>query len=68
MTVARIATGRLEVKKPRDFHHHVYVILLDGNVAKNRSVRTLNPNSDPAMPCVYVGMSGLPPEHRFENH
>jgi hypothetical protein len=27
-----------------------------------------NPTRDPAKPCVYVGMSGLPPEHRFENH
>ena len=56
------------MKKPRDFHHHVYVILLDGQVNRHPSVRASNPNSDPAKPCVYVGMSGLPPEHRFENH
>ena len=32
------------------------------------SVRRCNPNRDPAKPCVYVGMTGLPVEHRFENH
>ncbi len=51
-----------------DHHHNVYVILLDDAVAKHPSVRRLNPNRDPAKPCVYVGMTGLPVEHRFENH
>jgi hypothetical protein len=50
------------------FHHHVYVILLDDKAAQHRSVLRVNPKRDPAKPCVYVGMSGLPPEHRFENH
>jgi hypothetical protein len=50
------------------FHHNVYVILLDNGVAKHPSVRRMNPKRDPTKPCVYVGMSGLPPEHRFENH
>jgi hypothetical protein len=50
------------------FHHHVYVILLDAKAAKHPSVLRANPNRDSAKPCVYVGMSGLPPEHRFENH
>jgi hypothetical protein len=51
-----------------EFHHNVYVILLDSAVAKHRAVLRVNPNRDPAKPCVYVGMTGLPPEHRFENH
>jgi hypothetical protein len=51
-----------------EFHHHVYVILLDAKAAQHRSVLRVNPKRDPAKPCVYVGMSGLPPEHRFENH
>ncbi|HKP03041.1 MAG TPA: hypothetical protein VJU77_06695 [Chthoniobacterales bacterium] len=50
------------------FHHNVYVILLDPKVAKHPTVLRMNPKRDPAKPCVYVGMSGLPPEHRFENH
>ena len=51
-----------------DHHHNVYVILLDDAVLKNRWVLRLNPNRDPAKPCVYVGMTGLPVDHRFENH
>ncbi len=49
-------------------HHHVYVILLDPGAARHRSVLAENPTRDPARPCVYVGMTGIPPEHRFENH
>ena len=51
-----------------DFHHNVYVVLLDDAVLKNRIVHRLNPNRNPRKPCVYVGMTGLPVEHRFENH
>ena len=51
-----------------EFHHHVYVILLDAKAGQHPSVLLANPKRDPAKPCVYVGMSGLPPEHRFENH
>jgi len=51
-----------------DFHHSVYVILLDPAAARHRSVQRLNPNRNPAKPCVYVGMTGLPVEERFQNH
>ena len=44
------------------------MILLDPAVLRHRSVRYQNPNRDPSKPCVYVGMTGLPVEHRFENH
>jgi hypothetical protein len=44
------------------------VILLDNAVAKHRSILRLNPNRDPLKSCVYVGMTGIPVEHRFENH
>jgi hypothetical protein len=50
------------------YHHSVYVILLDEAAARHSSIRRLNPQRDPAKPCVYVGMTGLPVEHRFENH
>jgi hypothetical protein len=52
----------------RQFHHNVYVILLDDVVAKHPSILRLNPKRDPLKPCVYVGMTGLPVNHRFENH
>ncbi len=50
------------------FHHSVYVILLKNEVLRERSVVRLNPKRDAAKPCVYVGMTGLPVDHRFENH
>ena len=54
--------------KEQTFHHNVYVILLDKAVAKHPSIVRLNPNRQPSKPCVYVGMTGIPVEHRFENH
>ena len=51
-----------------EFHHHVYVVLLSNKAAKHPSILRANPRRDPYKPCVYVGMSGLLPEHRFENH
>jgi hypothetical protein len=51
-----------------DYHHSVYVILLDPAVLRHSSVLRLNPERDPAKPCLYVGMTGLPIEERFENH
>ena len=59
-------TKRLQ--KEQTFHHSVYVILLDDAVAKHPSILRLNPNRDPLKPCVYVGMTGLPVDHRFANH
>ena len=50
------------------FHHSVYVILLEPGILRHPSIIRLNPNRDPAKPCVYVGMTGLPVEQRFENH
>ncbi|MGI9114102.1 MAG: hypothetical protein ACR2FX_03535 [Chthoniobacterales bacterium] len=63
--------GQAKVKtsaEGQNFHHHVYVVLLDDAAAKHASVLRLNPKRQRDKPCVYVGMSGLPPEHRFENH
>ena len=59
---------KLPLKDEGAFHHNVYVILLKDDVAKLRSVLRLNPNRDPLKPCVYVGMTGIPVDHRFENH
>jgi len=52
----------------KTFHHSVYVILLDPAVLQHRSILRLNPNRDPAKPCVYVGMTGLAVQDRFQNH
>lgn len=50
------------------FHHHVYVVLLDKAALKDRKVIAANPKRDSKKPCVYVGMTGLPPIERFQNH
>ena len=47
---------------------HTDVILLRDAAAKHPSILRLNPKRDPVKPCVYVGMTGLPVDHRFENH
>jgi hypothetical protein len=51
-----------------EFHHNVYMILLDAKAARHPTILRINPKRDPAKPCVYVRISGRPPEHRFENH
>src|SRR5881275_935165 len=50
------------------FHHSVYVILLSNHALKELSILRPNPKRDRTKPCVYVGMTGLPVDHRFENH
>jgi hypothetical protein len=59
---------QLRAKAESQFHHHVYVVMLDPAVARLRKVRAENRRRDPAKPCVYVGMTGLLPEERFWNH
>jgi len=49
-------------------HHNVYVVELDSKVLKNRAFRARNRGYRKGMPCVYVGMTGLPPGERFQNH
>src|SRR5438874_12508221 len=48
--------------------HNVYVVLLSKAALKDLSVMRRNPARDSAQPAVYVGMTGLPVDHRFENH
>ena len=55
-------------QKEEDFHHNVYVVLLKDAATKHPSILRLNPKRDPLKPCVYVGMTGIPVDHRFENH
>ena len=58
---------RLRSAKP-EFHHNVYVVLLSKAALKDPSILRRNPERDPSKPAVYVGMTGLPVDHRFENH
>jgi hypothetical protein len=56
-------------KKPvARLSHNVYVVELDFAVLKIRRFRARNPGYRKGQPCVYVGMTGLPPGERFQNH
>ena len=52
----------------RSREHHVYVIELDVAVLEHAKFRAANPSHDPRKPPLYVGMTGLDPETRFERH
>src|SRR6266536_2351238 len=65
----RQARRKRRLRSPaRQFHHSVYVVLLSDRALREVSMLRLNPKRDPNKPCVYVGMTGLPVDHRFENH
>jgi len=49
-------------------HHSVYVVQLSTDVLREPKFRKCNPDYDPARPCVYVGMTGLSPDERFDKH
>jgi len=59
---------KLKAAVESGFHHCVYVVLLDPKAAKDRKVFKANPERDKSKPCLYVGMTGLTPETRFQNH
>jgi predicted GIY-YIG superfamily endonuclease len=50
------------------YHHSVYVVLLSRDVLYESRFRRCNPDYDPSMPCVYVGMTGQSPDVRFDKH
>jgi hypothetical protein len=49
-------------------HHWVYVIQLDQKVLEKPAFRVANPGYIESQPCVYVGMTGLDPDIRFDRH
>lgn len=52
----------------RRHHYHVYVIELDDQVWNVARFRQANPGYRWGMPFVYVGMTGLDPDLRFDRH
>jgi hypothetical protein len=56
------------IAQPKGTQQNVYVVLLNPAAAKDPRVLRQNPKRDPSMPCVYVGMTGLSVDQRFENH
>ena len=49
-------------------HHNVYVIELAKEVLHEAKFVRANPGYHVGKPCVYVGMTGLDPDIRFDKH
>ena len=49
-------------------HYHVYVIELSKDVLLESKFKKANPSYILGKPCVYVGMTGLDPDLRFDKH
>ena len=49
-------------------HYHVYVVELRPDVLAEGRFRRANPAYVAGRPCVYVGMTGLDPDQRFDKH
>ena len=52
----------------RRAYYHVYVIELSKDVLYEPRFKKSNPNYIAGKPCVYVGMTGLDPDTRFDKH
>ena len=48
--------------------HYVYVIELSKDVLYEGKFKKANPDYQVGKPCVYVGMTGLDPDVRFDRH
>ncbi len=55
-------------KKAPKHHYHVYVVELDDRVWNEPRFRAANPGYQLDKPLVYVGMTGLDPDTRFDKH
>lgn len=53
---------------PRSHHYHVYVVELSDAVWNVARFRKANPGYELGKPFVYVGMTGLDPDVRFDKH
>ncbi|MBK8107936.1 MAG: hypothetical protein IPK42_20975 [Betaproteobacteria bacterium] len=61
--------ARKAAPRPRcRHHHHVYVVKLDDRVWNEPRFRKANPDHQLGRPFVYVGMTGLDPDLRFDKH
>ena len=49
-------------------HYHVYVIELSKDVLCESRFKKANPGYIAGKPCIYVGMTGLDPDVRFDKH
>lgn len=61
------AAAKKRPRAPR-YHHSVYVVELSPRVLYERRFLKANPDYRTGKPCVYVGMTGLTPDQRFDKH
>ena len=57
----------MAARRPRH-RYHVYVVELADAVWNEPRFRRANPDYIAGRPCVYVGMTGLTPDERFDKH
>ncbi|SAK89514.1 hypothetical protein AWB76_06451 [Caballeronia temeraria] len=55
-------------RRARSHHYSVYVVELSGTVWNEARFRRANPDYVIGMPFVYVGMTGIDPDVRFDKH
>ena len=60
--------GELSPRSWSRGRHSIYAIELDRAVLKKRAFRERNPGAAAGVCCLYVGVTGLTPEARFERH
>jgi len=65
---SRKAEAKPSPRLTRRHHHHVYVVELDDRVWNDARFRKANPDYQLGKPFVYVGMTGLDPDVRFDKH
>ena len=65
---AKSAKPANPAKPPRSHHYHVYVVALADTVWDEPRFRKCNPGYQLGKPFVYVGMTGLDPDVRFDKH
>ena len=63
-----MTTRRASPVRSRSHHYSVYVVVLDDRVWNLASFRKANPGHELGRPSVYVGMTGLDPDLRFDRH
>ena len=69
MVISQPQAHKSEVTKMgRREHYHVYVIELSNDVLYEGKFKRCNPDYITGKPCVYVGMTGLEPDVRFDKH
>jgi hypothetical protein len=66
--VAKAPVPPKSPRAPRSHHYHVYVVELSDEVWNNGRFRRANPDYQLGKPFVYVGMTGLDPDVRFDKH